>query len=94
MADGGGKSITHYQIAIDPNLHASPPNPGITVVDANTSCTPGTTGCHGPRRATFSIDTTKLPNGPHKLMLRSDAKDTSRGATNSGAFVAPFIVQN
>lgn len=92
LSDGGGFNTTYYRIAVDPDIHAG--LLGTIVTEARTSCTPGGSGCSGPRKAFFTIDTRTLSNGVHKVMLLSDAKDVVRADTNSGIFVFPITVAN
>ncbi len=86
-------NITHYSIRVDPDFHASPPNNGVIFVDSDTMCPFPGRGCDGPVKSNFTIDTSRLANGRHKLVLKADAKDTS-GSTNSGVLVIPFVSQN
>lgn len=41
----------------------------------------------------LTIDTTLLSNGPHKLVIRTDAPNPA-GSTNSGVLGIPFVVSN
>jgi hypothetical protein len=80
-AGSGGIAPTHHLVCIDPDFHAG--NNGIVLVDG-----PGSWGA-----ARIPIDTTRLANGPHRLVLRTDAA-TSKGSTLSGVMAIPFTVQN
>jgi hypothetical protein len=70
---------TAHSIRIDPDIHGGHPG---------TFLTQGPGGRDGP----FSINTTQLPNGEHKLFLETECQ-TARGVT-TGAGVVPFVVQN
>jgi hypothetical protein len=72
---------TRHLITLDPNFHA-----GIS----GTILQQGA-GSWGASR--LAIDTTKLADGPHKLVIRTDA-DTFSGSTLSGLLVVPFTVAN
>lgn len=67
--------------SIDPNFHAG--DPGKILLNYSTG---------GMKNIT--IDTRKLSNGPHKLLLRTDAKVTKPQGTASGVLVLPFTVAN
>lgn len=80
---------TRSFIAIDPDFHAVPPNPGIVIWNA--------AGPYGPEpfgAAPIAIDTRTLPNGVHKLHLRTSCRDNTLRSTNSGVTVIPFTVAN
>jgi hypothetical protein len=76
--------VTHYFATLDADFHASPPNRGTVLLDADGRWPP----------AALAIDTTLLSNGVHKLLLRTDCRDNVQGSTNSGVMVLPFVVQN
>jgi hypothetical protein len=80
-AGSGGISPTHHLVTIDPDFHSG--NNGIVLIDGQ--------GSFGATR--LAIDTTKLTNGLHRLVLRTDAA-TSKGSTLSGIMAIPFTVQN
>lgn len=92
LSDGGGHNTTYYRIAVDPDIHHG--RLGTILAEGVTDCVPGGHGCSGPRKRTFTLDTTELADGRHKLMLLTDAQDPLRLNTNSGIFVAPFTVSN
>jgi hypothetical protein len=75
--------ITYHTATLDPDFHAVPPVPGTVLLSG--------TGPLGV--TTLVIDTTKLADGPHRLVLRSDC-DTPVGSTNSGVGVITFTVTN
>lgn len=76
----GGIPVTAHSVHVDPNFHAG--NPGLVVKQGP-----------GPFRGALAIDTTRLANGPHRLLLKSDA-DASSGSTLSGALMITFEVAN
>ena len=76
----GGIPVTHHIVLLDANFHANIPG---TVLKEGSGAWIGT----------ITLDTRTLANGPHKLILRTDA-DASAGSTNSGVLVVPFMVQN
>lgn len=76
----GGIPVTHHVVLLDANFHANIPG---TVLKEGLGAWSGT----------ITLDTRALANGPHRLILRSDA-DAPAGSTNSGVLVIPFIVQN
>lgn len=69
--------------SIDPSFHADPADPGMVVLDQAGEF----------RNSRLSIDTTKLANGPHKLMLRANGTTGFAGEL-WGAMVIPFTVDN
>jgi hypothetical protein len=77
----GGLPVTYHRVILDPNFHEG--IPGTTVKQGT-----------GPYSGTITIDTRKLANGKHKLVLKSDAADSASGSTNSGLLVVPFSVRN
>ncbi|GAB5077221.1 hypothetical protein ARTHROSP310_03630 [Arthrobacter sp. AD-310] len=86
---GDSRPASRSFIAVDPDFHAVPPSPGIVLWDA--------AGPFGPEpagSAPIAIDTRALPNGVHKLHLRTSCRDDTLESTNSGVTVVPFIVAN
>jgi hypothetical protein len=82
MAPGsGGTKTTHTLVTIDPRFHATPVERGQVVFETN-----------GPYQGPISIDTRTLPDGPHRLLLRTDS--TVASGTGSGVLVIPFNVDN
>lgn len=79
-AGSGGIPVTSYRAVLDPDFHAGKPG---------TTLRSGAGSFHGALR----IDTRKLRNGKHKLVLIADA-NASTGSTNRGILVVPFTVQN
>lgn len=94
----GGKAVDHSFASIDPAFHASPPSEGRVLLDRT-----------GAYKGPVTIDTTTLPNGPHKLFLRADSPcDGSAGndcgtkpeggsnnvSTHSSVQVVTFVVSN
>lgn len=75
-----GIPVTYHIATVDPHFHTG--HEGIVVKQGE-----------GPFVGYVTIDTTKLANGPHKLVLRADA-DHVTGSTNSGVMVIPFTVGN
>jgi hypothetical protein len=74
------KTTTGCLVTIDPDFHHG--NNG--QVQLQTS---------GQFNGTVHIATTQLANGPHKLVVRTDVRD-SRGSTLSGVLGLPFTVSN
>lgn len=75
--------VTHHFVSLDPDFHASPPVIGTVLSDGS-----------GPLAATaFSIDTTRLANGVHRLFQKASCR-RSTDATNSGVLSVPFRVRN
>lgn len=80
-AGSGGTAITYHAAYVDANTHAIPmilPN----TYSAGSGAFSGTT----------VIDTTKLTDGVHKLLLRADSKVAA--GTNSGLLQVLFTVAN
>jgi len=75
--------VTGYSVRLDPDFHAEPMNEGTVLRDG-----PG----EFPEQD-VPIDTTLLPDGPHRLFLRADCDDP-RGSTNSGVLVVSFTTAN
>lgn len=73
--------ITSHAVYLDSAFHATPMSYG-TIVKQGSGGFSGTT----------TIDTTKLSNGPHRLLLRADQKATAGTAT--GIQVVSFVVRN
>lgn len=90
-AGAGGIPVTHWSWHVDPSFHAVPANPGTITAEGS-----------GELRSTIKIDTTKLTNGTHRLVLISSADcmngncgDVSLdGQRNSGVLSIPFTVLN
>jgi hypothetical protein len=76
----GGIPVTYHSVLLDPDFHHG--NPGISIKEGS-----------GSYVGAISIDTRKLANGKHKLLLRTNA-DAETGSTNSGILVIPFTVAN
>ena len=77
----GGTKTTHTLVTIDPRFHAAPVDRGRVVFETN-----------GPYQGPITIDTRNLPDGPHRLLLRTDSAVGS--GTGSGVLVIPFHVDN
>jgi hypothetical protein len=80
----GDAAVTRHTVTLDPDFHAVPEDPGRLVLR----------GRDGLPATALRIDTTKLANGAHKLHLRSDCDDPTKGSINSGVLVIPFTVSN
>jgi len=88
-AGAGGIPVTHSGLYVDPDFHMG--DPGWVVKDVNSSF-----------KGTVSIDTTKLMNGPHRLLIKADADCKNGncgtaaldGQRNSGVQVIWFNVAN
>jgi hypothetical protein len=72
--------VTAHSVRLDPDLHN-----GVE----GTILRSGAGTFEGP----VAIDTTRLTNGPHRLMLKADCENAA-GSTNAGLLVIPFVVQN
>lgn len=68
-------------VTIDPDFHNG--NNGIVQLQKN-----------GPFSGSVTIDTTKLTNGAHSLVIRTDVADNKRSSTLGGVLKLPFTVQN
>jgi hypothetical protein len=78
----GGRPVAEHFVLIDPCF----------TCDAETSGTVINQGA-GSFSGNLAIDTRWMRNGPHQLVLRSDAPSTT-GSTLSGLLVIPFVVRN
>lgn len=67
---------------LDPDFHVG--NQG-TMLERSTSAS---------SKHTLNIDTTRLTNGPHKLVMASCAAIPAEGKRHCGLLVIPFVVQN
>jgi hypothetical protein len=87
MAPGsGGARVTSHRAHIDPDFHAG--SAGWVVKRGR-----------GSFEGRLSIDTTRLANGLHKLVLVANARKISQrdrvaNGTSSGVQVVPFVVSN
>jgi hypothetical protein len=81
-----GLPVNSYLFTVDPDFHRRPVDRGIVV-------TRGT----GEFRGRLRINTRRLRNGRHKLVMIAHARHTTGPAptgTNSGVLVLPFWVRN
>jgi len=78
----GGRPVAEHFVLVDPCF----------TCDAETSGTVINQGA-GSFSGNLAIDTRWMRNGPHQLVLRSDAPSTT-GSTLSGLLVIPFVVRN
>ena len=78
----GDSGFNDFRVLIDPHLHASPPDNGMVIqLDGS----PGT----------FNIDTTKLTDGVHYLLLATRRQDKPDSTVAWwGVLKVPFLVQN
>jgi hypothetical protein len=76
----GGTPTTRHVVAVDPDHHAG--QEGLVLADGP-----------GEFRGTIEIDTRRLANGSHRLMLRTDSA-LDNGSTHSGLLVIRFLVSN
>lgn len=74
--------IVESVFALDPDFHAHPGNPGTLIKRVA-----------GTYKGVLDIDTTKLTNGTHTLMLRAQQKDITEGR-HAGVLIVPFQVSN
>jgi hypothetical protein len=79
-AGSGGIRVTAHRALLDADFHAGKPG---------TSIRSGAGSFNG----TIRIDTTRLRNGNHKLVLIADA-NAPVGSVNRGLLVIPFTVRN
>lgn len=82
----GGAPVTSHRAHVDPDFHMG--SAGWTVKQGR-----------GPFEGRLGVDTTRLANGWHKLVLVSNSKKISRrdkapNGTSSGVQVIPFLVSN
>ncbi len=82
----GGQTDGHRAM-IDPAMHAMPPVVGQVILDK-----PPVAGRKTWEYFDLAIDTTKLADGPHKLVFQNILKRTS--GEQSGLIVLPFLVAN
>jgi hypothetical protein len=75
----GAEPVTHTFVSIDPSFHASPEQRGLVLRDAA-----------GTFDGRICVDTTRLPDGPHRLFIRADWEP----GPLAGALVIPFEVRN
>ena len=78
----GDSGFNDFRVLIDPHLHATPPDNGMVIqLDGS----PGT----------FNIDTTRLTDGVHYLLLATRRQDkVGSDVTWWGVLKVPFLVQN
>ncbi len=77
-------TVASREARLDPDFHANPPNPGAVLLSGS-----------GEFNGRLTIDTTGLPNGTHKLFLRSVCHDLhGRGSDIHGILTVPFLVGN
>lgn len=81
----GGHPTTFTAAYIDPDFHSNPEDG-----DGNAVLVVGK--WNGPKRGEVSIDTTKLTNGSHKLVLRTEARFNEERLVTLQ--YVPFQVQN
>jgi hypothetical protein len=86
QAGSSGLPVTSHLFTIDPNFHARPVDRGMVLREGA-----------GAFRGRLRIDTTKLSNGLHKLVMIAHSRHidgTGADGTNSGVEVLPFRVRN
>ena len=85
-AEGTVAQPNRLFVAADPDFHSVIPSTGAVFYD----------GAPGSGYRPVTIDTRRLPNGPHRLHIRSEAAFSGANAsgTGSGILVLPFSVQN
>lgn len=74
-------TAVHYDVLLDANFHAGVP--GITIAQGEGNFT-----------GEFTLDTTQLANGLHRLILRTHSEDNEFNSTLIGVLVVPFTVEN
>jgi hypothetical protein len=77
----GGTTPTRVLVSLDPRFHADPVDRGQVIFEQN-----------GHDKGSITIDTRSLPDGVHRLFLRTDS--TIASGTGSGALVVLFRVDN
>jgi hypothetical protein len=77
----GGTTPTRVFVSLDPHFHANPVDHGQVILDQSVAY-----------QGAISIDTRNLPDGVHRLFLRTDS--TVKTGTGSGALVVQFTVNN
>ncbi len=80
LRGAGDDSVDRSRVVVDPDFHAG--KPGITVLDQP-----------GSFEGRACVDTTKLGNGQHKLVLIAHTGSEFAGQL-AGVFVVPFVVAN
>lgn len=80
---GPSRPIARTLVTVDPDFHAIPEKRGFVQVDQP-----------GAFRGFLAIDTTRLANGPHKLVVIASADHPDLGSVQSGVVVLPFTVWN
>jgi len=89
----GGSAVTSWYASVDGDFHKG--NPGTPICPSGVKGDPMAPICGtGSYKGTASIDTTKLANGWHRLLLKADAASSSLGSTNSGVLIILFEVKN
>jgi hypothetical protein len=78
----GGRPVTEHFVLVDPCSTCDPETMGTAVKQGA-----------GSFQGNVAIDTRGMSNGPHTLVLRSDAPSKT-GSTLSGLLVIPFVVSN
>jgi hypothetical protein len=100
----GGQPSASFSAHIDPNFHMGNPGQIIaswdkTLNNLSSNCKAYTYNDRLRYDCKVPIDTTKLSNGLHRLVLKTDSKIQStslidNNALHSGLMVMPFTVQN
>lgn len=78
----GDQPVTRHTVSLDADAHAGIPG---TVLRQGSGNLPATS---------FTVDTTKLSNGRHRIGVRADCDDRTLGSVNSGVAVLFFNVAN
>jgi PKD repeat protein len=77
----GGTNATRVFVSLDPRFHANPVDHGQVILDQTAAY-----------QGAISIDTRTLPDGVHRLFMRTDSRVPS--GTGSGVLVVQFRVDN
>ncbi len=87
MSGAGGRPVVRSLIAVDPRFHDY-------TVPGHPNGFPGTVILDEPNaiNRAVCIDTTKLPDGMHKLYMRADGQAAT--GKQGGVYVIPFLVHN
>jgi hypothetical protein len=88
-----GASVTGWYAGINTDFHQG--NPGTPLCPAGVRERNGIPQCStAPYSGPLTVDTTRLSNGWHRLLLKTDQYDPETGSTHSGVLATFVLVQN
>lgn len=88
-----GASVTGWYAGIDTDFHQG--KPGLRLCPAGVRERNGIPQCGtSAYSGALTIDTARLSNGWHRLLLKTDQYDPETGSTHSGVLATFFLVQN